>query len=253
MSLKSLARLVVPVNCPGCGLEDVRWCTDCLAPTRTELARRDAHVPRLDRLDGRPVPVWGLVDYAGSMRDVVVAWKDRSRADLTDPFARELRRAVALGAADIVPTRTAVTVVPVPSAAASQRARGWSPVAGLTQAAMVGLRRAGIDATVADLLQVQGRSRDQVGLGIRARAGNRTRSIRVRPRAARRVPANSLCILVDDIVTTGATLAACTDALRLEGFRPACAVVLAATPAPGVHPIPTEHRGVAVSRRDGAG
>ncbi|SDS28537.1 Predicted amidophosphoribosyltransferases [Paraoerskovia marina] len=252
MTLSALARLVVPVSCPGCGLEDVRWCDRCLAPLRAELSPRH-DVARMDRLDGRPVPVLAVADYAGPVRDVVVAWKDRARADLSDPLTRSLRRAVALAAGELAPPDRPLVVVPVPSSRASTRARGWSPVGDLADAVAVGLRRAGVPTATSDLLHVAGRSTDQVGLGLRARATNRATSTRVRAHAARRLPTGQECLLVDDVVTTGATLATCVDALREHGLRPHAAIALVATPAPGFHAIPSSPRSVEVSRHDPAG
>jgi len=69
---------------------------------------------------------------------------------------------------------------------------------------------------------------DQVGLGARARGGN-TSGIALRRQV-------DVCgrwhVLVDDVVTTGSTLAACCRALEAAGGLVLGAVVLAATPSP---------------------
>lgn len=76
---------------------------------------------------------------------------------------------------------------------------------------------------------------DQVGLGVRGRAANLAGRVRVRT-GARTALAGVDVMLVDDVLTTGATLAACRAALEREGARPRGAVVLAVTPPPGAPP-----------------
>lgn len=280
-ALDDVARLVLPVACPGCDASDVRWCEPCLAPLRAPLRRRERGAPRLDRLDGvAPLPVWAPAAYTGPVRGVVVAWKDRGRADLDRPLAHAAWRAgTALGpvlGAVLGPGRgpalgsgvgavlgegsrgCPVLVVPAPTTRAARRARGRDPVALLARAVAAGLDTSGTPARSAALLVHRGRARDQVGLGSRAR-GARLGTVAVAPgkllgagagrlvgpsAAARRgrpgrrpstgAPAPVVaCLLVDDVVTTGATLAACERALTSAGALVLGAVALAATPSPG--------------------
>ncbi len=53
---------------------------------------------------------------------------------------------------------------------------------------------------------------------------------------ARRVPVGARILLVDDVVTTGTSLATASDALLAAGARSVRSVVVAATPAPGWRP-----------------
>lgn len=252
LALDDVARLVLPVACPGCDRPDVRWCAGCLAPLDAPLRRREQAAPRLDRLDGvAPLPVWAPAHYAGPVRGVVVAWKDRGRADLDGPLAVVARRAgtalagllgtgpVArpLARADPGPSPRAVLVVPAPTSAAARRARGRDPVVVLARGVATGLRAAGTPARVVPLLVQRGRARDQVGLGSRAR-GARLGAVGVatgpvtRRRVQEAVRDRLPCLLVDDVLTTGATLAASEAALARAGLRVLGAFVLAATPAP---------------------
>lgn len=236
--LAELGRLVVPVRCAGCDEPDVALCPACrrefAAPRRVE---HDA--PRLDRMDGRILPVWACAAYDGPVRDVVVGWKDRGRADLS-PFlegvAHRAGRAVGSALAHALGVGGPVLVVPVPSSAATVRARGSDLVRTLAVAVTGGLGRRGLEPVLAPLLRQGGRVRDQVGLASRARAVNRAGAVHVRQAVAGPV------LLVDDVVTTGATLAAAQAALERAGALVLGGLVLAATPAPGAPRAPRQGR-----------
>jgi predicted amidophosphoribosyltransferase len=235
-----LTRLLLPVACPCGGEPDVRWCARCAALLAGPPVRAERGAPRLDRLDGvPPVPVWALTPYTGPVRDVVVHWKDRGRADLDLLLAPALHRAaVRLGPvlsralASRAPRGAPLAVVPVPSTGAARRARGREPVAVLARAVARGLRDAGVPARVVPALARRGAGRDQVGLGARARGRNLADAVHMTRRGARILGERSVCILVDDVLTTGATLAAVERALERCGHDVLGAMALAATPPP---------------------
>nr|WP_246256587.1 phosphoribosyltransferase family protein [Isoptericola halotolerans] len=122
-----------------------------------------------------------------------------------------------------------VAVVPAPSAPSSRLRRGREPVRVLARAVADGLRAGDVRATVVPALRRRGATRDQVGLGARARGRNLAASLVVRRGAA---VAGTPCLLVDDVLTTGATLAAAELALARAGAAVLGALVLAATPPP---------------------
>jgi len=249
---RELARVVVPVECAGCGALDALLCDECSRALSNSPVRCEDGAPRLDRLDGvPPFPVWTLMTYSGVVRDLVVSWKDRGRADLTGPLCAALKRAGAdraeplargLGASSTTAGSTAadsmaatfrtgrtIHVVPVPSSRASRRRRGADLVRLLAAAVVAGLAEGGAPAALEPCLVPAGRTRDQVGLGVRGRQRNRARSVRMR----RPLPPGAVVVLVDDVVTTGATLAACERAVASGGGLVVGALVLAATPPPG--------------------
>ena len=232
---QDVARLLVPVACAGCGLPDVVLCTVCTRPLAGPLRRCEEDVPRLDRMDGSvPLPVWRVAPYTATTRELVVAWKDHGRADLSRVLQATARRA----GSDVAPVVAAavegapLAVVPVPSSPGARRRRGADLVAGLAGAVARGLVEAGVPARPAPVLVRRRGGRDQVGLGARARSRNAAGSVRLR-RWPHWDPAGTWCLLVDDVVTTGSTLAACDDLLADGGGLVLGAVVLAATPAPG--------------------
>lgn len=224
--LGELAGVVVPVACPGCARPDDRLCAGCAAPFAAAPVRREAGAPRLDRMTGPPLPVWAPAAYAGAVPGVVLAWKDRGRADLTEPLASALAgtgRTLAPLLAAAVPGP--LRVVGVPTTPAARRRRGQDLVGALTDAVATGLAEGGAPAAaVAALSRRTGR--DQVGRSARDR-----RAVGVRL-ARGEDPAGRWYLLVDDVLTTGATLAACEDALTRAGGLVVGAVVLAATSSP---------------------
>lgn len=223
-----LLGLLLPVSCAGCGLDDEPWCPDCRSLLTGPAWRCEGRAGRLDRIGAPAAPWWALTDFAGPVRSAVTAWKDRGRADLTAPFAAAVRRAARAAASQLAGIG-AVVVVPLPSTAAARRARGWDPVRSLAVAVADELRLQGTEATFAPVLR-RTPGADQAGLSARQRARNVAGQVHV-ARTNRIV--GSHVLLVDDVLTTGATAAAAIDALAAAGARVRGGVVLASTPPPG--------------------
>ena len=242
--LRELLGLLVPVECAGCGTDDVGWCPSCAQRLAGGPWRCEDRAPRLDRMDGAgPLPVWTLADCTGHLRRAVVAWKDRGRLDLTRPFAAALVRAggglcAELGAAPLL-------VVPCPSTTAARRRRGGNLVDALAAGLADGLTAGGVPARMAPVL-VRARGHDQVGLGARERSRNLAGQVRVPARHAARLAGRHV-LVVDDVLTTGATIAACRSVLERAGAHVVGAVTLASTPrphgAPRLPPRPGDSQG----------
>lgn len=236
LAARDLTRLVLPVECAGCGALDEVLCAACFAMLTGPPRRCERWAPRLDRMDGRPpTPVWALAAYVGPVRELVVAWKDRGRADLTGA----LTAALAAGAADVARVLSAarlaplpLLVVPAPSSGAARRRRGADLVGLLAQAVAGSCEGAGVPARAVPVLAQRPGMRDQVGLGSRARGRNVDGRVRWRARMPVLAPGQPV-LLVDDVLTTGATLAACERVVREAGGVVVGALALAATTPPG--------------------
>jgi len=180
-------------------------------------------VPAVLAPTAHDLPVtWSVAHYDGPVRDAIIAFKDRGRWSLRDALGRAL--AVSL-AASLGGSDGRVLVVPVPGSPGSVRCRDGDHVRELATVAVRHLRRAGADVCVVQGLVGVRRRRDQVGLDRVARAANLSGSMR----ATSDLAGCRGVVLVDDVVTTGASLAEAARALRSAGGEALGAAVVAAT------------------------
>ncbi|WP_127784892.1 ComF family protein [Rhodococcus sp. X156] len=217
--VRALVDLVLPTECGGCREPGTPWCAGCAAELDSE------PVPVRTRVDGVP-PAWATGAYTGARRAVVVAAKERGRRDLLvhvgRAWARCLRDLRDWGELD-PPELAALHLVPAPSRARAARQRGGDPV---LAAARVCAAHLGGSTTVAPVLGLRRGVRDSVGLTAGQRVDNLHGRVRVRPGAL--PPPGSAVVLLDDVLTTGATAAASASALRDCGIRVHAVLVLAA-------------------------
>jgi competence protein ComFC len=203
VSLRSLLSLVAPPLCAGCGAAAGRaepLCAECRARLRWIRGPFD--------VDG--VPVWAALSYEGGAQALVRALKFRGVAGVAATMAAQM----AASAPDGILHGAAL--VPVPIHPVRLRRRGFNQAALLAHE--LGRRRG---LAVVDCLERIGTPRGQVGRGRDERL--HAVQVRVRPGA----PLPSRVLVVDDVMTTGATVLACAMAL---GSACAGAVVYAHTP-----------------------
>lgn len=120
----------------------------------------------------------------------------------------------------------ALCLVPAPSRRSAARLRGGPHVQRLAEHAARFLAQRGFAVQVCPALELAGGARDAVGLNRAEREANLAGKIRYRAR--QRPPPGVPVVLVDDVVTTGATAAACVRALAAQGIAVAAVLTLLA-------------------------
>ncbi|MDQ1730381.1 MAG: hypothetical protein QOK10_540 [Pseudonocardiales bacterium] len=212
--LEHLLDLVLPVRCVGCGAPELAWCDRCRVTPRSIAA---SAVPA----------VRAAARYEGSVRAALLAYKERGRRVLASPLGGYLAWAVAdlERSAGLEPR--AIVLLPVPSRPGAARARGGDHVLRLARAVA---KQRGVP--VMDCLRLVGSVQDSAGLSTAERRANLSGRMVALPPPSRGLVA----VIVDDIVTTGATVCEAERALRSAGWAVAGAAVVAATPRRTVAP-----------------
>jgi predicted amidophosphoribosyltransferase len=180
---------------------------------------------------GLPV-VHAATRYADEVRAVLLSHKERGALALATPLGVALAGAVraglrevrarADGAGRLGDAGTPVRLVPVPSARGAVRARGHDPARRIALAAAGELRRTGTPARVLAVLRQRRTVADQSGLTSRQRLDNLAGALAVAPGAAGLLTGGPV-VLVDDLMTTGASLTEAARAVRAAVEEPTAA------------------------------
>jgi predicted amidophosphoribosyltransferase len=199
----AVAVALVPSLCAACGRScrvEAVVCNRCgrrLADAKPLLGNGPAGLDR----------AWSSAPYEGVVRDLVAALKFRRLLPVAELMAARIEW---LAPAHML----SGTIVPVPPAAPRLRRRGFDPAGELAGA--LGERLA---IPVAPCLERRGGGR-QVGRRRAERIGHP-------PQIQAKGAAPRSALLVDDVLTTGATLTACARALRAAGSSRVVAVTFA--------------------------
>lgn len=233
-ALGDLADLVLARECAGCAAPGLRWCPACSASIAGEPLHRPLAAPSTEGGGSRRVDVWSAAAYEGELRQAINAWKDHGRVDLGGALSVALARAVRSLLAAVGPASTRssepaapVALVPVPSSRRSRRLRGREPVRELARLAAGS--RGPIVLQAFPVLHQARLVQEQSSLDERSRALNLHGALAVAPGWGRRIGGRRV-VVVDDVVTSGATLLEACRALRAGGAEVVGAATLAATP-----------------------
>jgi predicted amidophosphoribosyltransferase len=186
--------VLLPVDCAGCGAADRSVCPACLEAIAG---------PPIDSITPTGLAVRSALRYEGTARALLLALKEHNRTDLARPLARKLAPLL----------NTGLPLVAVPPSPAAWRRRGYDPV------------RLLVRRTTLRVLRVARETEAQKGLGLDERVANRAGFLR-----ATRSLVGVRVAIVDDVMTTGATLDEAARAIRSAGGEVDHAVTLAATP-----------------------
>ncbi|RLY94603.1 ComF family protein [Kocuria tytonicola] len=212
--------LILPVSCAACGVPGATLCSACRRLLRRSTARPAAVVPP-GPLEDAGVRVLVAGDYEHELAAALLAYKNGGRTDLVPVLAAALSGALAAtarGTASSGPLHW----VPVPTSARARRRRWFDPVAVLLDAAAL---PSGSAVRHALRHRPPVRRTGHPGSQKSRRRADRVRAIRGTMRA--RDVSGLTCVVVDDVLTTGATAAEAVRCLRGAGAVVPAVVTLA--------------------------
>ncbi|MFJ6536244.1 ComF family protein [Paenarthrobacter sp. NPDC091711] len=259
-TLVDLLAVLIPVDCVCCEKEDAVLCGSCAKRVRQlcrQPFRAELESPALVDVDGTAkIGVVAAGPYRDELARCLLSFKRHGQWRLADVLAPCLSKAVdtAIGGG------SGYCLVPVPSSGRAYRRRGFSPVhlllffirvrrmlplcpildvlkKSVTSGPLVTGPDAVREMAARLVAEVFGGAPVDHGRGGQKGLGRGERARRVRgSMSVRRGRTEDLkgrrCILVDDVLTTGATLAEAARAVTAAGGQVCGAVVLAATRPP---------------------
>lgn len=204
----AMLELVAPARCAGCGASSRDpFCASCGAVERAPA----------EKLDGYPLLTLGR--YTSPLKEAISRFKFGGHPELAGAFASLLAPELAhLGveARDVF--------VPVPLHVKRLAERGYNQSALLARA----LSKRHRTGFAPRLLERSRETEQQARLSREGRSENVCDAFRVRAAALRsKASMSGRVILVDDVVTTGATLSACLGALDARGAKVLGVIALA--------------------------
>ncbi len=201
--MREAASVLWPIACPGCGALDVAVCSAC----------RDLLLagPVRGMLDD--LPLVAATEYRGAARALIVDCKEHG--------GRATARVLGAGLALAIAALPQASLVRVPSSRAGLRQRGFDPVALVVRGASaraLPLRRS-------PTARSAGAQKERTAAERQAAAHG---SLLLPARAARKLDGRPV-VIVDDVVTSGATAREAIRALRAAGCRPVGIAAVART------------------------
>lgn len=226
---RGMTNLLVPNPCVLCTWDDAvahqlcMRCTTLLKHQHHQIfqAQDFADTLPLDMVSGQPLPVFTSSFYTSEMSKVLLRYKDHQRIKVAG-FLRPIFYRTLQYAADYL-GYSYYRLMPIPSSGASMRKRGYNPVTTMLPKPLPA-RVIYDTCTLKARWQMLNRASHQ-GTGVQSRRKSSATKFRLSIRHTS--PAEPV-IIVDDVLTTGATIAAATRTLQAAGFDVVAAVVVSA-------------------------
>jgi predicted amidophosphoribosyltransferase len=212
--------LLLGGTCVGCARPGPALCPECGACLE-RLPRRVSPTPAPPGLPA----TFAVAAYEAVAQAALLAHKEQGRLSLARPLGRALALSCFAVLTMCAHRAEQVRLVPVPSTAGRVRERGHDPLLRVARECRRAMRAAGVAASVEPVLRIVRPLEDQAGLSASQRHVNLQGAFEV----ARRRPLGGAVVVVDDIVTTGATATEACRALGVAGARVVGVAVVAAT------------------------
>jgi len=208
---ESISDLLFPQRCIACRALGGQLCPICLPEWKFEKRSQ-----LLRSHTGETLTVFSSADYSGVTRSVILSAKESAMSDADELILQALKYSLT----NFLNGNSVTHLVPIPSRARANRARGRDFLSEITQ-------ELALDFSLrsTSLLRHNRNVRDQSGLSLSARRNNLAGAFVLIPK--REDPSGATLLLIDDLVTTGATLLEAARALRYAGFEVKGAVTAA--------------------------
>ncbi len=218
----ALADLFLGASCNGCGIPALTLCDRCAEALRPDPRQAWPSPVPFGLVVPSPVVPIAASAYEGPLRAALAQYKEHGRFGLLPPLGHLLAASVCA----LVPIGDSATLVPIPSSQRANFRRGYDAIGELANTAAQQLGQIGIDCQVRPILAHARRIVDQSGLTAEQRSKNLAGAFRLR---RGRLTVGPNVIVVDDIITTGATVAEAIRVLTRLGKRPIGIATIAAT------------------------
>lgn len=202
----NLTEIIFPSRCIGCTRLGISICSECRKQWHPHIYQREIN------WNGENFPVLSAIQYSPIASRVLLSAKE-SQIRAADQL---IVNGVVHSLNTFVKRYGSATLVPVPSRKSANRKRGRNFLQEITSqvAAEVGL-------SSHSLLTHSRKVRDQSRLNIADRSENVSRAFSIAPELTAQLSAGNTgptIIVIDDLITTGATLSEAIRALRTAGF-----------------------------------
>ena len=219
-AVKGLTSLIYPTQCLGCYKGSSSLCDDC--------ALYWTYQPSI--VQKIPFPIYAIAPYSIEVSRVVLLAKENGNVQAQSMLAT----AIAQSLASATPQNfKECFLVPIPSKRSSIRRRGEKfliPI--LSEVTKIMSSKSETHYSVAEILEIQRSVRDQSGLTSKERVANMKSAYRVKlqVKSEKNFAANPV-IIVDDVITTGSTMASAYRALKERNLTVIAGAAACASPA----------------------